>query len=31
MQWLLIIIIAVIIIYAFAALNMRQAARNMYG
>lgn len=31
MSWLLIIFIAAILIYGFAAINMRMAAKNMYG
>ncbi len=31
MYWLLIVLIAIIAIYGFAALNMRQACKNLYG
>ncbi len=31
MKWLLILLIAVIAIYGFAAINMRMAARNLMG
>jgi len=31
MKWLLILLIAVIVIYGFAAINMRMAARNLVG
>ena len=31
MHWLLVILIAVIAIYVFAAINMRMAARNLVG
>ena len=31
MKWLLILLIAVIAIYVFAAINMRMAARNLVG
>jgi len=31
MKWLLILFIAVIAIYGFAAINMRMAARNLMG
>jgi hypothetical protein len=31
MKWLLILAIAVAAIYAFAAINMRMAARNLVG
>lgn len=31
MYWLLIILIAVILIYAFAAINMHMACKNLYG
>ena len=31
MHWLIIILLAVIVIYVFAALNMRMACRNLYG
>jgi len=31
MKWLLILSIAVIAIYGFAAINMRMAARNLMG
>lgn len=30
-MWLLILIIAVVAIYGFAAINMRMAARNLVG
>jgi len=29
MKWLLIVVIAVVAIYGFAAINMRMAARNL--
>ncbi len=31
MKWLLILVIAGVAIYAFAAINMRMAARNLVG
>ncbi len=31
MKWLLILVIAVVAIYVFAAINMRTAARNLVG
>jgi hypothetical protein len=31
MNWLLIILFGVIVIYVFAAVNMRLACRNLYG
>jgi len=31
MKWLLIILIVVVAIYIFAAINMRMAARNLVG
>ena len=31
MYWLLIILIAVIALYGFAAINMRMACKNLYG
>jgi len=31
MYWLLIIICAVILVYAFAAINMRMTCKNLYG
>jgi hypothetical protein len=31
MHWLIIILIAVIVIYGLAALNMRIACKNLYG
>ena len=31
MKWLLILLVAVIAIYGFAAINMRMAARNLMG
>jgi hypothetical protein len=31
MYWLLIILCAVILVYAFAGLNMRMACKNLYG
>jgi len=31
MKWFLIFVIAVVVIYVFAAINMRMAARNLVG
>jgi hypothetical protein len=31
MHWILIVLIAVIAIYVFAAINMRMAAKNLVG
>ena len=31
MYWLLIILCGVILVYAFAAVNMRLAGKNLYG
>jgi len=31
MHWLLIVLIVIVIIYCFAAINMRMAAKNLVG
>ncbi len=31
MKWLIIIVLAVVAVYVFAAINMRLAARNLVG
>jgi hypothetical protein len=31
MHWIFIILIVVVVIYVFAAINMRMACKNLYG
>jgi hypothetical protein len=31
MKWLFILLLAIVVIYVFAAINMRMAARNLMG
>ena len=31
MHWLIIIVLAIIIVYGLAAMNMRMACKNLYG